>query len=135
MSTTTTGHFTFADWQERPAGPADAWPRLAHASVVNAFSGGVEAEGTTCEYTIVYITEKTGAFAGMELLTGRVGGRAGAFVVEERGTYDEDGTVHCVFEVVAGSGTGELTGLSGSGAFTARAGETTVPYTFEYVLE
>ncbi|MFI8832533.1 DUF3224 domain-containing protein [Streptomyces afghaniensis] len=134
--TTTTGHFTFADWQERVIGPGeDANPRLAHASVRNTFSGGIEAAGTICEYSIVYVTQKTGSFAGMELITGRLDGREGSFAVEERGWFGEDGTVHCVFEVVEGSGSGELSGLKGKGGFTARHGETTVAYRFEYAVE
>ncbi|MGW0612671.1 DUF3224 domain-containing protein [Streptomyces sp. NPDC002788] len=133
---TTTGHFTFADWQERVIGPGeDANPRLAHASVRNAFTGGIEAAGTLCEYSIVYVTQKTGSFAGMELITGRLDGREGSFAVEERGWFDEDGTVHCTFEVTKGSGSGELVGLRGKGAFTARHGETTVAYRFEYEVE
>ncbi|MFF6876765.1 DUF3224 domain-containing protein [Streptomyces sp. NPDC012474] len=130
---TTTGHFTSADWQERAIGPGeDATPRLAHASVRNAFTGGIEAAGTICEYTIVYVTAKTGSFSGMELVTGRVEGREGSFAVEERGFFDEEGTVHCTFEVVPGSGSGELTGLAGKGDFTARHGETAVAYRFAY---
>ncbi|MFJ7337020.1 DUF3224 domain-containing protein [Streptomyces sp. NPDC101110] len=133
---TTTGTFTFADWQERVIGPAeDAIPRLAHASVRNTFTGGVEAAGTSCEYAIVYVTAKTGSFSGMELLSGRVEGREGSFAVEERGSFGEDGTVHCSFEVVPGSGSGELTGLTGEGGFTARHGETEVAYRFAYTLE
>ncbi|GAA2318252.1 DUF3224 domain-containing protein [Streptomyces hawaiiensis] len=133
---TTTGHFTFADWQERVIAPGeDASPRLAHASVRNTFTGGIEAAGTTCEYAIVYVTEKTGSFSGMELLTGRVDGREGSFAVEERGWFGEDGTVHCTFEVVPGSGSGELTGLTGKGGFTARHGETAVEYRFAYEVE
>ncbi|MFH8497800.1 DUF3224 domain-containing protein [Streptomyces coeruleorubidus] len=133
---TTTGHFTFADWQERVIGPGeDANPRLAHASVRNTFSGGIEAAGTICEYTIVYVTQKTGSFAGMELITGRLDGRAGSFAVEERGWFGEDGAVHCTFDVVRGSGSGELTGLRGKGGFTAHHGEPTVTYRFEYELE
>ncbi|PPS68122.1 MULTISPECIES: DUF3224 domain-containing protein [Streptomyces] len=133
---TTTGHFTFADWQERVIGPGeDANPRLAHASVRNTFTGGIEAAGTTCEYAIVYVTEKTGSFSGMELLTGRVDGREGSFAVEERGWFGEDGTVHCTFEVVPGSGSGELTGLTGKGGFTARHGEKAVAYRFAYEVE
>jgi hypothetical protein len=130
---TTTGHFTFADWQERVIGPGeDANPRLAHASVRNTFTGGIEAAGTHCEYAIVYVTAKTGSFSGMELLTGGVDGREGSFAVEERGFFDDDGTVHCTFEVVPGSGSGQLSGLKGRGGFTARHGETAVPYHFEY---
>ncbi|MEV3967924.1 DUF3224 domain-containing protein [Streptomyces sp. NPDC050698] len=134
--TTTTGHFTYADWQERVIGPGeDANPRLAHASVRNTFTGGIEAAATTCEYTIVYVTAKTGSFTGMELLTGRVDGREGSFAVEERGFFGEDGTVHCTFEVVPGSGSGGLTGIRGEGAFMARHGETAVEYRFAYEVE
>ncbi|MEU0738162.1 DUF3224 domain-containing protein [Streptomyces sp. NPDC006134] len=134
-STRTTGHFTFADWKESPVGPDTTSPRLAHASVTNAFTGGIEAAGTLCEYSIVYLSDKTGTFTGMELLTGRLDGREGAFALEERGTFDADGTVRCAFEVVAGSGTGELTGLRGRGEFTARHGEEAVAYEFTYAWE
>lgn len=134
MPTQTTGHFTFADWTEHHVGPDGGSPQLAHASVVNTFSGGIEAAGTTCEYTLVYVTEKTGTFTGMEMLTGRLDGREGTFVIEERGSFDADGTVRCTFEVVPGTGTGELTGLRGTGSFTTTPGEPSVPYAFGYGL-
>ncbi|MFD7667822.1 DUF3224 domain-containing protein [Streptomyces sp. NPDC059788] len=127
-----TGHFTFADWQERALGPQGTHPRLAHATVTNAFSGGVEAAHTTCEYTIVYVTEKTGTFAGMELLEGSVDGRRGTFAVEERGSFDDVGSVRGTFEVVPGSATGDLAGLRGTGEFVAAHGAPSVPYTFDY---
>ncbi|MGW1258900.1 DUF3224 domain-containing protein [Streptomyces sp. NPDC002513] len=134
MPAHTTGHIAYADWEERPAGPAEATPRLARASVANTFTGGIQADRTTCENTIVYVTEKAGTFTGMELLTGRLDGREGSFVVEERGTFAADGTVHCTFEVVAGTATGALTGLAGTGAFTYTPGESPFPYTFDYDL-
>ncbi|MGP4001694.1 DUF3224 domain-containing protein [Streptomyces sp. 8N706] len=134
MPTQTTGRFTFTNWEERAVGPTEASPKLAHASVTNTFSGGIEAADTTCEYTIVYVTEKTGTFTGMEALVGRLDGRKGGFVVEERGSFDDDGTVHCTFEVVSGSGTGDLTGLRGTGSFTTKPGEQSFPYTFDYDL-
>ncbi|GAB2753345.1 DUF3224 domain-containing protein [Streptomyces bullii] len=134
-TTRTTGHFTFADWKEHPVGPADTAPRLAHAAVTNTFHGGIEAAATHCEYSIVYVTEKTGTYTGMELITGRLDGREGGFALEERGHFDADGTVHCTFEVVAGSGSGELAGLRGSGGFTARHGEDAVAYGFDYELD
>ncbi|MFH8408887.1 DUF3224 domain-containing protein [Streptomyces sp. NPDC018019] len=132
--TQTTGQFTFADWNERVLGgrPDGTYPRLARAAVTNAFSGGIEAADTTCEYTIVYVTETTGTFTGMELLEGGVDGRRGTFAVEERGHFDDRGSVHCTFEVVPGSATGELAGLRGTGAFTAEQGKPSVPYTFDY---
>lgn len=134
-TTKLTGHFTFADWKESAVTGEDGLPRLAHATVTNAFSGGIEAEATTCDYSIAYLDGGTGTFAGVELVSGRVDGRAGTFVLEERGRFGSDGTVHCAFEVVEGSGTEELTGLRGSGGFTYRHGETKVAYAFEYGLE
>lgn len=135
MPTRTTGHFTYADWQERTVSPDGPGPKLAHASVTNAFTGGITAVGTTCEYTIVYGTEKTGAYTGMELLAGTLDGREGAFVVEERGTFAADGLVRCTFEVVPGSGRGALAGLSGTGTFTVERGASSIPYTFDYRLD
>ncbi|MEV5240060.1 DUF3224 domain-containing protein [Streptomyces cinnamoneus] len=136
MSVQIDGHITPVKWEEPPPAEQGApGPRLARASVINAFSGGIEAVETSCEYVIAYVTEKTGTFTGMEVLSGRLDGRAGTFVVEERGRFDDDGTVHCTFEVVPGSGTAALTGLRGTGTFTARHGEPSFPYTFTYDLD
>ncbi|MFH7598542.1 DUF3224 domain-containing protein [Streptomyces racemochromogenes] len=129
-----TGHFTYASWEEHAAGPDGALPRIARASVVNSFSGGIEAAGTVCTYAIAYLTATTGTFTGLQLLTGALDGRRGGFAVEERGTFEEDGTTRCAFEVVPGSGSGALAGLRGSGGFVHRQGEASVPYTFAYEL-
>ncbi|MFD5511616.1 DUF3224 domain-containing protein [Streptomyces sp. NPDC127051] len=129
----TTGRFTFADWQEQPVSSADSTPRLARSTVANAFTGGIEAGATNAAYTIAYTGEGTGSYTGLELLSGSVDGRKGAFVLEQRGTFDASGT-SCTFEVVPGSGSGELAGLSGSGAFTYRHGDTSVAYEFSYTL-
>lgn len=135
MPVHTTGLIAYANWEECTVSPSGASPKLTRASVVNTYSGGIEAARTTCEYTIVYGTEKTGTFTGMELLTGRLDGREGGFVIEERGAFHADGTVHCSFEVVPGTGTGALTGLRGTGSFTYQPGEPSFPYTFDYELE
>ncbi|HEV2089255.1 MAG TPA: DUF3224 domain-containing protein [Cryptosporangiaceae bacterium] len=134
MPVQSTGHFVSANWEERQVGPSDAYPRLAHASVSNAFTGGIGATGTTCEYTIAYVAENTGTFTGMEVLAGSLDGRKGTFVVEERGSFDADGSLRCSFEVVPGSGTGDLVGLRGTGRFATVQGDESVPYTFEYDL-
>ncbi|UED87161.1 DUF3224 domain-containing protein [Streptomyces profundus] len=131
-----TGEFTHADWAERSLGAEDTetTPRLAHASVRNAFSGGIVAADTRCEYTIAYTDGAAGRFTGLELVVGEVEGRAGSFVLEERGGFDTAGVVECAFTVVPGSGTGALTGLTGSGSFVHRPGMTSTPYGFSYEL-
>ncbi len=134
MPTQATGSFTFAHWDETPVAGAEEGPRLARASVTNTFSGAIEAAATTCEYSIAYVDEKTGVFAGHQLFSGSVAGREGTFAVEERGSFGDDGTVRCDFQVVPGSGTGGLAGLSGTGGYTARHGEPAIPYTFSHEL-
>ncbi|TDU79822.1 DUF3224 domain-containing protein [Streptomyces sp. KS 21] len=129
----TTGRFTFADWEEQPIGSAESTPRLARSTVVNSFAGGIEAGATSAGYTFTYIEEGAGSYTGMELLSGTVDGRKGTFVMEQRGTFDAAGT-RCTFEVVPGSATGELAGLSGSGSFTYRKGDMSVPYEFTYTV-
>ncbi|MEW2415436.1 DUF3224 domain-containing protein [Streptomyces sp. NPDC046866] len=133
MSIRTTGRFTFADWEEQPVGPAGSAPRLARSTVVNSFTGGIEAPSTSCAYTITYTGESVGTFTGVELLSGSVDGHTGSFALEQHGTFDAGGT-RCTFEVVPGSGTGGLAGLSGSGGFEYRHGETSVPYVMTYAL-
>ncbi|GAA1983267.1 DUF3224 domain-containing protein [Nocardiopsis rhodophaea] len=132
QTTRTTGEFTFANWEEHTIGQLEDGPKLAHASVTNTFSGGMEAATTTCAYTIAYLTETTGTFTGLELVNGVLDGRKGSFVLEERGSFDAESSVHCTFEVVPGSGTDELTGLTGRGHFTTHQGKPSTRYTFDY---
>ncbi|MBA6433207.1 MULTISPECIES: DUF3224 domain-containing protein [Streptomyces] len=134
MTTHTTGHFTYADWQETAVEETEGGAKLARAVVTNAFSGGIEAPRTSCQYAITYLPDKTGVCCGYELLTGTLDGRAGSFAVVQHAGWGEDATVHCAFEVVPGSGTGELTGLTGSGTFSAVQGESEIPYSFDYTL-
>ncbi|MCI2418867.1 DUF3224 domain-containing protein [Saccharopolyspora sp. K220] len=135
MSTQTTGSFIVASWDESVVGDAERYPKLAHAAITNTFSGGIEAAEVRCEYTLVYRTELTGSFTGMQLLSGTISGRKGSFAVEERGWFGADGLIHGTFEVVAGSATDELSGLSGTGRYTTKHGESAVPYTFDYDLD
>ncbi|MFI0820986.1 DUF3224 domain-containing protein [Streptomyces sp. NPDC021098] len=132
MTTHATGTFTFADWQEKPVGEAEGGAKLAHATVINGYSGAITASGTACQYAIVYLADKTGGFSGHELVDGHLDGRRGSFALAQHGTFGADGTVACAFEVVPGSGTGELAGLTGAGSFTAPPGVKAVSYSFDY---
>ncbi|MFJ2767312.1 DUF3224 domain-containing protein [Streptomyces sp. NPDC087300] len=130
-----TGTFTFARWDEKPVAGADGGARIAHASVTNDYAGGIEAKGTSCEYTIAYTSETTGTFVGYEFIEGTLDGRAGSFVMEQRGAFRADGGIDCACTVLPDSATGELTGLTGTGSYTAQGGRPTSPYTFDYALE
>ena len=130
-TTRTEGTFTFADWKEEELSEGPS-PKLARAHVTNHYSGGIEAADTDCAYTFVYLEDGTGSFTGFQRLSGTLDGRPGTFIVAEHGTFAGQGEVRCEFEVV--SGTGELTGLRGTGRYVAAHGEPSVAYVFEYTL-
>lgn len=126
--------FTMKSWDERVISGADDSPRYAHARAVFDYSGIIQGT-STCDYLLYYAgagyesEEQTGP--GLERIEGSVGGRTGSFVIRHEATYGPDG-IRLAFSVVAGSGTGELTGLSGSG--TASGASETMAYTFDYAL-
>ncbi|HZV51885.1 MAG TPA: DUF3224 domain-containing protein [Candidatus Dormibacteraeota bacterium] len=128
----TTGTFRTSGWEEAAFSSVEGGPRLTRARVVNAFHGGVEGTGVL-EYLMVYLDRGRGTFFGLEQVTGRLGSREGTFVLRHAGTF-EGHTVDATLEVVDGSGTGELAGLTGRGSFTARRGVEDTPFTLRYQL-
>ena len=65
-----------------------------------------------------YLDSGGATFTGFEKVVGSLGGRTGSFVLRHTGSYDgEKATAE--YEVVPGSGTDELDGLSGTGGFSA----------------
>ena len=111
---TANARFAIKTWDEKPYSEAEGQPRLTRASVSKTFSGDLEGEGQV-EYLMVYRTDGSAAFVGLERITGRLGGRAGSFVLRRTGVF-EGGQAKEHYAVVTGSATGELEGLSGEGS-------------------
>jgi hypothetical protein len=132
---TRSAHATFVtkSWDEKPYGVVEGAPNLTRASVGNAYSGAIEGEGTL-EYLMVYRTDGSATFVGVERIVGRLDGQEGSFVLQQSGVY-EDGAARAAMSVVPGSGTGALRGLRGEGSFVARHGEPSGTLTLDYELE
>jgi hypothetical protein len=109
--------FTVDDWNERPVLEADGTSKVTQATVAKTYTGGVEGSSTT-EWLMAYADDGTASFVGLERITGRVGDDDGSVVLRHVGTF-EDGAAVAELEVVAGSGTGALTGVRGGGDFRA----------------
>jgi hypothetical protein len=107
-------------------------PALVRIHVVEDFSGDIEGEGVA-EFLQTTRGEDEASFVGVERVSGSIGGKAGAFVLQDEGTLK--GTrVSGTWFVVPGSGTGELRGLRGEGGFEAELGQgadITLDYWFE----
>jgi hypothetical protein len=132
MSTQGTGSFGFKNWEEQPFSEVEGGAKLARASVTNLYGGDVEGEGTA-QFLLSYVDGTSGSYTGLEHVVGKVGGRSGSFVLQHSGTFEAD-SVTTTWQVVPGSGSGELSGLRGAGGFRAKHGQPETPYTLEYDL-
>lgn len=114
---TVTASFDVTAWNESPYDTPDDAPHLARLTVRKIFHGALEAtsagEGLMCQ------TEpgNLGAGAGYlvsERITGRLDGHDGSFVLQHGGLAGAGTAPRTFGHVVPGSGTGALTGLTGT---------------------
>lgn len=104
-------------------------PKLARVSGTQRFTGDIEGEGSV-EWSMCYLPDGTARFAGLQRVEGSIGGRTGSFVMESVGSHDGKASKG-FWRVIAGSGTGDLAGLTGEGTFDAPGGPE-VSYRLEY---
>jgi hypothetical protein len=124
------GTFTVSSWDEDTYSELEGGGKLTKARVTFGFSGDLEAQGEW-DAVMCYSQDGTAAFTGYQRTTGKLGGRAGSFVLRADGTF-EGGEARSSWQVVPGSASGELAGLLGTG--TAVAGGPGGSFTFEYQL-
>ena len=132
MKETANARFSIKSWDEKPYSEGKDLPRMTRASVDKTFTGDIDGEGHV-EYVMMYRSDGTAAFVGLERITGRIAGRNGSFVLQRTGVF-EDGQAKESYSVVTGSGTGELRSLRGEG--TSSVGHATdYPFALNYEVD
>jgi len=106
--------FAIKSWDEKPYSEGPDLPKLTRASVVKTLTGDIEGEGRV-EYLMTYRSDGSATFVGLERIVGRIGGKAGSFVLQRTGVF-ENGRAKESYSVVPGSATGALKGLRGEGS-------------------
>ncbi len=114
------GTFTVKKWEETPYLQLPAHRKMTKASVEYEFTGAVG--GTAGIRYLMYYKhvdptdehKSTAVYTGLAFFEGAIDGRAGSFVMREEGTF-ENGTAASVFQIIDGSGTGDLAAISGTG--------------------
>jgi hypothetical protein len=125
------GTFTVAGWDESTYQELDGKGKLTKARMTFDFAGGVQGQGVS-ETLMCYRKDGTAVFTGLQRMVGQVAGRSGSYVLLADGSFD-GAVARTDWKVVEGSGTGELTGLRGTGS--AVAGSTPPgTFTFDYEL-
>jgi len=95
MPSRATASFDVTGWDQAPYGEQDAaGPRLSRATVRKSFRGDLVAESTAellmCQADPSDLSAGAG-YVASELVTGRLAGREGRFVLQHWGVSDRDG--------------------------------------------
>jgi hypothetical protein len=132
MKTTANARFAIKSWDEKPYSEGRDLPRLTRASVTKAYTGDIEGEGYV-EYLMMYRSDGSATFVGLERVVGRIRGMTGTLVLQRTGVF-ESGQAKESYSVLPGSATGELCGLRGEGSSAVGHGAEH-PFTLHYELD
>ena len=114
MKKSANARFAIKGWDEKPYSEGQDQPRLTRASVTKTYTGDIQGEGQV-EYLMMYRSDGSATFVGLERVVGRIGGKAGTFVLQRTGIF-ESGQAKESYSVIPGSATGDLQGLLGDGS-------------------
>jgi hypothetical protein len=109
----------------------DDGTKLTHAHGSQAFHGDVEGDGAV-HWLMLYRTDRTATFVGLQRISGSIHGHAGSVVFTASGDHDGTGS-RIELRVVVGSGSGALAGMTGSGHLVTPSGPTGT-YELDYEL-
>lgn len=116
------GSFSVKSWDESTYQELAENAKLTKATVAFALEGDLTAQATW-DAVMCYRPDGTAVFTGMQRMTGQLAGREGSFVLQADGEFAE-GEARSRWQIVDGSGTGGLAGLTGSGSAVATASPT-----------
>ena len=129
MKKTANARFAIKNWDEKPYSEGQDLPKLTRASVTKTYTGEISGEAQV-EYLMMYRSDGSATFVGLERVVGRIAGRTGSFVLQRTGVF-EGGQAKESYAVIAGSATGELHGLVGDGTSAVGHGMEH-PFTLNY---
>lgn len=116
MANRAVSSFEVTGWEQSPYGDEGAGPSFSRATVKKSFSGDLRGESTAellmCQADPSSLDAGAG-YVASELVVGRLGDQEGTFVLQHWGLAGGGLPNRTAGHVVPGTGTGELTGLSG----------------------
>jgi Protein of unknown function (DUF3224) len=128
---TANARFAIKSWDEKPYSEGQDQPRLTRASVTKTYTGDIDGEAHV-EYLMMYRSDGSAAFVGLERVVGRIGSKTGTFVLQRTGVF-EGGQAKESYAVIPGSASGDLRGLRGDGSSAVGHGMEH-PFTLSYEL-
>lgn len=127
-----TGPFEVKLAPQKPDHPQAEAAGLGRMSLDKQFHGDLEATGQGEMLSILDRDKGSGGYVALERVTGTLQGREGSFVLQHDATMNR-GAAEMNITVVPDSGTGQLTGISGTMTIRIDGGQHF--YDFDYALE
>lgn len=124
-------NFQVTSWEQKPYDEPEMSAKLLRAEVKKTFQGEIEA--ISAATLLMCQGESSGGYVASERVSGRVGNRAGSFVIQHGGAMLGENVTDSFGYIVPGSGTGELQGLRGHCEFR-HEGEVAI-FTLNYEIE
>ncbi len=97
----------------QPADPAAAGEIIGRMLLDKKYHGALDAIGKGQMLGVRTPVTGSGGYVAMEVVTGKLDGRSGSFTVQHTGSM-RGGKSQMLLNIVADSGTDELTGLTGN---------------------
>ena len=127
-----TGSFDVKGALQKPDNPQAEAAGLGRMSLDKQYHGDLEAVGQGEMLSVLDKAIGSGGYVAMERVTGKLQGKSGSFVLEHNATMNR-GVPEMNIIVVPDTGTGELTGISGSMKIRIEDGGKHF-YDFDYTL-
>lgn len=126
-----TGSFEVRMAPQKPDNPQEEAAALGRTSLDKQFHGDLEATSQGEMLSVLDQKIGSGGYVALERVTGKLQGRTGSFVLQHNATMTR-GVPQLSIVVVPDTGTGDLTGISGSMKIRIEGGKHF--YDFEYTL-
>jgi hypothetical protein len=126
-----TGTFQITSMHEDTYQELNGEGKLTRAGGTQQFRGDIQGDGLV-EWLMCYPGDGGARYVGLQRIDGSLGGKKGSFVIESVGNFDGKRSKGD-WTVIAGSGDGDLAGISGTGSFEAPSGPEAT-YTLDYEL-
>ncbi|WP_157695275.1 DUF3224 domain-containing protein [Nakamurella panacisegetis] len=106
--------FTLDRWEGDPDPGVEGGPDAGHVLLAKTYTGP-DLVGSATGHALTTRGERGASYVAQERIVGTLDGRTGSFVLEHGASMGEGFPTSMHAAVVHGSGTGELTGLAGTG--------------------
>lgn len=125
------GTFQITGWDETAYQENADGSKKTHAKITQEYCGDISGS-SELQYLMSYQSDGSAVFTGFETISGTVAEKSGTLTLQHSGKF-ENGVASSNFVIVADSGSGELSGITGSGRFKSGQGGT-ANYQLEFAL-